>query len=447
MYEGVMGFVRHRFVRDTLVLQAGSVGAVLVQAIIGIFLARQLGPSQFGVYALAASVASIASVFLGAGAVDAIAPIASRAWHVGDAPAMQRILAFLVRFIIAAAGVSVVLAVALPFITAQIYDTSQIGFFGAIILAAAVISSLGLAILSLGLQLAGRIRELSLLLFFDTSTRMLLALFLVSRGMGVQGAVAGHFIGASLVAGIVIGGWVWLRKGSVLWPSFRALLTTRHSIGWRENLPPTFWVLLDRNLAMLFGALPIALVGAFVSSADVAYFKIALGYILLAMSVFTPISTLLNVEFPKMQVAQPHRVRHNFIRISLYSLACSCGVTAIVVAVAPFIFKLLYGIHYLPAVPLVFGLALFGATYGIGVGLGPMWRALQRVRVSIAINIVTLGLGIPIGIVLIRNFHVWGAVFMITLWYVVSQLVSFFYLERYLKRLEKKEQIRYDTPL
>ncbi len=437
--DRVTGFVRHRFVRDTLVLQAGSVGAVLAQAIIGIFLARQLGPSQFGVYALAASVASIASVFLGAGAVDAVAPIASRAWHVGDAHGIQKILSFLARFIVVAAGVSVALAVALPSITTHVYGAPQIGFFAAIILGSAVISSVGLAMLSLGLQLAGRIRELSFLLFFDTSTRMLLALLFVVKGMGVQGAVLGHFIGASLVAGVVTGGWMWLRRGTELWPSFRALFTSHQDVGWKANLPATFWVLLDRNLAMLFGALPIALVGAFVSVADVAYFKIALGYLLLAMSVFTPISTLLNVEFPKMQIAQPHRVRQHFIRISLYSLALSTGVTAVVLAVAPFVFRTLYGVHYLPAVPLVFGLALFGATYGVGVGLGPMWRAVNRVRTSIIINLVTLGIGIPLGIALIRTFQVRGAIVMTTLWYVASQATSFFYLERYLKRLEKKE--------
>jgi len=80
---------------------------------------------------------------------------------------------------------------------------------------------------------------------------------------------------------------------------------------------------------------------------------------------------------------------------------------------------------------------------GIGVGLGPMWRAINKVRVSIIINLVTLIIGIPVGLFLIRSYGSWGTVAMVTAWFTASQVVSFIYLARFLK---SKKPILLDRP-
>jgi len=87
----------------------------------------------------------------------------------------------------------------------------------------------------------------------------------------------------------------------------------------------------------------------------------------------------------------------------------------------------------MPSVKYVSGLFVYGALFGIGVGLGPMWRAIGQVKISIIINLIILGLGIPLGLWLIKSYGLWGAVIMVTLWFSVSHLVSFFYLLRKLK--------------
>ena len=75
----------------------------------------------------------------------------------------------------------------------------------------------------------------------------------------------------------------------------------------------------------------------------------------------------------------------------------------------------------------------YGSLFGIGVGLGPMWRAINKVKVSILINSIILGVGIPLGLWLIKSHGLWGAVIMVTVWFSVSHLISFFYLMRKLK--------------
>jgi O-antigen/teichoic acid export membrane protein len=189
----------------------------------------------------------------------------------------------------------------------------------------------------------------------------------------------------------------------------------------------------DRNLAVLYGALPVALIGLYASGYEIAYFKLAFGYIMLAMSVLGPISTLLNVHFPTVQVTDRSRLRTSFLRVTLYAVAMSAAITILVAAIAPWVFRFLYGAASAPAVTYVFGLVPFGILFGLGVGLGPIWRALDRVHVSIIINLITLGAGIPFGIWLMMRWHLWGAIAMVTAWYTLSHVCSLVYVLRALK--------------
>ena len=63
-----------------------------------------------------------------------------------------------------------------------------------------------------------------------------------------------------------------------------------------------------------------------------------------------------------------------------------------------------------------------------------MWRAINKVRVSIMINLLVLGAGIPLGLLLIKMYGLWGAVMMVTIWFSISHMVSFGYLVRELKK-------------
>jgi len=89
----------------------------------------------------------------------------------------------------------------------------------------------------------------------------------------------------------------------------------------------------------------------------------------------------------------------------------------------------------LPSVPYVRAFLIYGALFGIGVGLGPMWRAIQKVKVSILINTIVLIAGIPLSIFLMKHFGGWGAVFSVTLLVTISHLISFFYLAIHLKKI------------
>jgi len=195
----------------------------------------------------------------------------------------------------------------------------------------------------------------------------------------------------------------------------------------------TFWVAIDRNMGNVFMVLPVILTGIYVTTAEVSFFKLAFGYINIALSLLGPVSILLNVEFPKIQVEDKERLLRNFRKVSFYGMGFSVLLTAGAIAVSPFFFRLVYGESFMPSVPYVFGLLVYGAIFGIGVGLGPMWRAINKVKVSILINSVILGAGIPLGLWLIKNYGLWGSVIMVTIWFSVSHIASFVYLVKNLK--------------
>jgi O-antigen/teichoic acid export membrane protein len=282
------------------------------------------------------------------------------------------------------------------------------------------------------LQVAGRIRALAVLTFTDITLRYGFMLSMALLG-GYYGAITGHLVGAGVMLVVAVAAFTRLALSDGLLPRLRELPSLAKATGWRPMLGPTLWVMADRNFAMLYGALPVALVGLYAVSAEVAYFKLAFGYIMLAMSLLGPVSTLLNVKFPTLQVADRSRLRPAFVRVTVYATMLSAALTAGALIVAPILFRVLYGEAFAPAVTYVYGFGLFGALFGLGVGLGPMWRAVNRVHTSIIINLVTLGAGVPAGIWLVTRWHLWGAVAMVTLWYTASHLISFWYLLRKLK--------------
>ncbi len=419
--------------RDAAVLQVGSGLATFVQALAGVLIARILVPEQFGAYALAFSVASIATLFLGSGVADAIAPIVSRAWAADDGQGVRAAYGFFTKFMGAAAGLTVLVVLLLPTLTGHIYNSADIGRAAGIVVFASLLSATVFTLTQLSLQIAGRIRVLAMLTFTDVFMRYG-GMLVLALAFGFYGAVAGHLAGAlilALVSAIVFGRLV---SGSGLLPRLRELPALARATPWQPLLKPTLWVMADRNIAVLYSALPVAMVGLYASATEVAYFKLAFGYLILALSLLGPISTLLNVKFPTLQVADRAALRPMFLRVTFYATGLSTAITVVVLLLAPLVFRILYGVEYLPAVPYVYGFAVLGVLFGMGVGLGPLWRALDRVHVSIRINLATLAVGVPFGIWLMARWHLWGAVVMVTLWFTVSHAVSFWYLLRFLGR-------------
>lgn len=427
-------FRRHRFVKDFTILQIGSFGGNIVQAVAGIFIARILQPEKFGIYALAFGLASFVSLFIGIGAQDAATTILGENYTRKNPSNIADALAFLLKITILTGLISIIGAGFLPWIAGYFYHNSSIGVYAAVLILAVLFSSTFFAIATIGLQVAGNIRGMSILKFTDQALRFILSVIFVFGGLGVLGAMLGQLLGAVII--FVISAIIWerLRHADNIFPSLRNLISRVRDVSIRKFLGFSFWIAADKNIANLYSILPVLITGIFLSSTNVTFFKLSFGYMNLVLSFLTPISILLNVEFPKMQVVEGEKLSKNFVRVSLYSLGLSSILTIGAIVVSPVAFRVLYGASFMPGVKYVAYLVFYGCLMGIGVGLGPMWRAVQKVKTSIIINTITLGVGIPLAIVLIRGFGLIGTVISVSLWYIVSQWISFLYLANYLKK-------------
>jgi len=431
-FHRLQNYLSHRFLRESMLLQVGSMGAMFVQAIAGVLLARILGPHEFGRLAIVMSLAAVGSVFLGAGAADAMAPVLSRARHSGNDGDVHDSFLFLGKFVTATALLVAMLGFLLPSIARYFYGDALLGWLAFVVLLASAVSTLIFVPTQLGLQVSGSIRKLSMLTFTDQASRQLLVLFFVFSGFGIAGAVAGHFIGALFVAGGAIFFWRRLRSAWGALPSV-AQLWTKPSYRIQHYIRPTLWVLADRNLAMLYGAAPIAIAGLYLTTTDVSYFKIALGWVTLALSVLSPISILLNTELARIQLQTPQSLRNRFVQISFIAVVASTLLTLVAGMLARPLFGILYGGAYNGASALVYWFLPFGAVMGLGIALGPMWRALNRVKISIAINLSVLAVCTPLALVALQRWGSLGAIAMVTAWYALSHLVSFIYLAKVLR--------------
>jgi len=419
---------QHWFVRNVAVLQAGSFVGNLIQAGIGVVIARLLQPELFGIYSLAFGLASLASVLLGSGIQDAVSALLGAAYARKNKEEVYEILSFTLKMTIILSLITLAAIIFLPNIAARFYNNPSIGYYAGIIVAASILSTFLFSFTTIALQLTGKIIKMSALIVSDQAVRFSISLFLVFMGLGVWGAVLGHFFGAIVIFTISLILWEQIRSGYNIFPSLRKIIRNFGRISLKKYLGFSLWVAVDRNMGNLYMALPVILTGIYVPVKEVSYFRLAFGYVNLALSMLGPVSTLLNVEFPKMLVENGKKLARNFVRVSLVSMLLSCLLTAAAIITAPFVFKILYGASYAPSIRYISGLFVYGALFGIGVGLGPMWRAINKVKVSITINLVILGLGIPLGLWLIKSYGLWGAVIMVTLWFTVSHLTSFVYI-------------------
>ncbi len=424
--------MRH-FLRKAVGFQIATGVASVLQSIAGIILARVLKPELFGEFSLAFSVASVASVILASGIQDALMPRIAHAHARGDGDAVLSGFGYWMKWLGASVGFVAVVAVLLPMITAHLYGSAAVGAFAAVILAASLVSSSLLSVAHVSAQLIGRIGTLSWLTVADIVVRYGAAVVLVLAGAGVLGASTGHLIGAvvmAIVAWPVISG---LTHDDPLVPSVPRMFRRARTVSWHLHLSHGLWVWVDRNFGMLYQALPVVFVGIVVPVAQVAFFKLAFGYLNTAFALLIPLSVLLNTEFAKIRAQTPERLRSSFITLSLGGMVLAGALTAVALAAGRWVFLLLYGAAYLPSVPLVYGLGLYGIMFGLGIGLGPMWRTLGKVRVSVMINLCVLAVGIPLGLWLVHAYGAWGGVAIVTFWYTASHLVSFIYLLRALK--------------
>src|SRR3989344_3960650 len=271
-------FYQNGFARKVATLQAGSFSGVIVQAVIGIVIARLLQPELFGIYALASGMAGMTSLVLGMGIQEAVSSLLGRAYARKDDVEVKNILSFMLKITFIAALVVILISAFLPNMADRLYGDSVIGVYAAIVVIASVFSSLMFTLAYSSFQVTGRVKSLGLLILSDQSLRYVLSLVFIIAGFGVLGAVSGQLAGAILIFITSAVLFSNLAKKESLFPKLSYLVAVAKNANLKKYFGFTFWVALDRNMGNVYMALPLILTGVYATTSEVSFFKLAFGY-------------------------------------------------------------------------------------------------------------------------------------------------------------------------
>src|SRR3989344_9133031 len=98
-----------------------------------------------------------------------------------------------------AAIIVLIISAFLPAVAGRLYGNSLIGLYAAMVAVAVILSSLFFTLTYSSYQVTGRVKSLARLIVSDQSLRYGFSLMFVVAGLGVTGAVGGHFVGAAVV--------------------------------------------------------------------------------------------------------------------------------------------------------------------------------------------------------------------------------------------------------
>lgn len=417
---------------DTLRLQAGQISLVVIHAVRSLVALRFLGPEAFGLYALAQSMVSSAQL------ADVTA--ASRVALVGTARALGEgaegdAAAPLADFLRLATTAAVLLAAGLwwlgPMVAAHAFHDPAIGGYAG----------------WLGLCLVADV-PFNLLIVALQAARRMTAMVVVESGRAAAWltatviALAVDTSPASLVAAQVIVGAVASISAVVVYlrvahrdprlPGWLALIRRAARRRSRSALASGVRIAVDKNLGSLASQLPILFLGA-VDTAAVGQLAAAIKVMALPGPLLTGLSRNLDAVLPARAATGIREVRMTLVRATRYAVLGWAPITLVTALAAPFLLAHLLGSAYTPALALIPALALQTLVLGVGVGLGPTFRTIDRVGWSIGCQVTALAVATPIGWWLIVHNGAGGAAWFHALRVVLATSLSLgamFYLLR-----------------
>lgn len=390
---------RRKFVQDTLALQAGKLGTMFLSAIAALLLYRLMGPTAYGVYAVAGSffalwqTLDLTGIGVSTGTRLAMAVGARDEREILNLMAVYIQIAAFVTF-----GLALLVGLFGQPLAVAMHENAQIGLlaFG---LAVANIADTLYGLIIIALQSRRSMRTLAV---FQNANQFILTICLVAAVIiepTPESLLIGRLVYSYTTMALALYAYTRLRAaGDVPYPPLRAIFARARTVS-----PRPYWRFgaanaVDKNLAVLFTQLPIQLVGAFMGTR-------AVGYLDLALSAIGYGSILSSAVFDNMAAVVPQMVgrgdfaglRRNFMRVLVVLLVGGAALFGALALFAPFVIPPLLGEEWERAIPALMSLSIYGAVTTVGGIFGPLYRALDRVMWAAAAKLIALAVVLPLG--------------------------------------------------
>jgi O-antigen/teichoic acid export membrane protein len=436
MRQRLYQLLRHKFIQDTLILQVSRVSVTLLGLITWLVVPVVMGSENYGAWGLVQSFLATWQTLDFSGLSTSTGTLLATAAGAKDAEEILTLMAVYVKVSLAWALLSLaVLGLAGPLLAGLLY------------------ASAGTATLAeTGAEIGTLAALLALSLLFDPTYNLVLMLFRSRRSMRTVAVIQNvnqAVLSVCLVTGVLLnptpGSLVLARlvysvvtlvmalvayarlrlAGDVPFPPVRAVLGRVWAAPYRRYWRFGAANAVDKNLADLYVQIPIQITGILAGTA-------AVGYLQLALRGIQQTGLLTSAIFENMQAVIPQavgrqdytRLWRNFSRVLLALLVGSLVFYAGVALAAPLLVVPLFGDEWLPALPLIGALAIYGSVTTIGGIFGPLYRAFNIMRSMIVVKVVSLVLMTAAGVGLIAEYGALGGAWTINIGFIVSILLT-----------------------
>lgn len=429
--EKIQKITSHPFTRDVVILQLGMVFNTGLAFLTSLIFARFLGPEQYGFYTLVFALAGTVNLFQDFGIGQAATNLWAKAAATRDRQQIIKILLYFTKISIwTALTVGLLGTILTPFIGQFVYHDLYLGKLAAIVVATTALTFF-FPLAAIALQVVRRISFLAILEGVHKVLFSGIPIILLLLGFGVLGIASGQFAAMILSSIVAIVIYRYLAREESNIPQIKEfVLAPSDREGLRRFFRYGFSIAVDRNLAKLLVLVPILLVGYFLpSTSALGFYKVAMGYMSLPLLLLKPVSRLLNVQFPYTEAKSGEpRLLQRFFQVSLISVAITAGIALVLLLLGPFLIELFYGRDYMPSIQMIYPLFLYPIFLALGVGIGPVFRTLNKMKVLIGINTVSLMLLFPSAFYLIKTSGVRGLIVVVLFFSIFPTALEFIYL-------------------
>lgn len=438
MYQNLKNKIKNllkvNFVKDTAILQMGTLFATGLSFIGSIVFARVLGPEDYGKYGLIFAFTGLVGLIFNWGADHATLTLMSEAWANRDKQKIKELVIYYLKLSFWVNGVVGLLVFILsPIIAKYLYHDFTVGSLARWVLLAnmlSVVYSLSLIIL----QVVRKIKYLTILENINKIFYITLPIILVLLGWHIKGIVFGYLICGILFFLFSFFFYLIMIKKTDLLPSFQEISRGFFKVPIKKYFRFGFLIAVDKNLANLYGTLPMTFLGMFALKADIAYYKLAFSYIGLNAIFIKPISRLLSVQLPKSKTYGKDTLKEHFFKTAFYSFLIVACLMVPMLILAKFLVLTFYGDRYLATVNLIYWLWPYALSSSIGVGLGALYRTINKMKVTITTNLIIFITTGPLVYWLIKTYVLKGMVISVILWSIIPNLILIAYYYFYSKK-------------
>ena len=416
-----------KFVRDTLVLQAGRIGTTALSFISFWLIIRLMGVEAYGVWKLVLAFVGIWQALDITGIGQLTSTRLAIAVGRKDSADTLDLMAVYVKVVLVWALISVVVLFALgPLVSAQLYEGNRtIGALAgwyALSIAADTLYTLVIV----ALQSRRLMRQLALLQNLNQIVLFACIVAAVLVSPTPEALLVGRLVYSYSTMALAFYLYSRLRhEAGVTFPPIGAVFRRAGRVSlrgyWRTGVAMAF----DKNIANLYTQLPMTLVGVMAGPAAAGILGVGLDVVQRSSLLTGPVLENVQAIVPQSVGRGDYaKLLRNFVRVLLVMAAGAAGFYAVLALAAPLVVPLVFGADTAPAVPGVVILSFFGAISAVGGLFGPLYRAFDLMRAALTVKIVTgLVLMVP-GLLLIAQDGAVGGAWLINGLYLLSILLT-----------------------